>query len=93
MQKEISFDTIREFIDNLKSMGITKIAFTEIDEKRAFEITPGQLAISRYSLLELLAYRDSTIYKFISKEPDFTSIHNLLLSEGFEIKRRSRNIT
>ncbi len=93
MQREISFDRIDILIEELKKQNITKLAFAEIHEKRALEVEPDVLQVGDLIQLEILAYRDSTIFKCKIMNADFESIHDMLASQGFEIVRRSRNIT
>lgn len=93
MQREILFDKLSQFLEELKKLGVNKIAFTEINEKRALEVAPDTLQVGDLVKLELLAYRDSTIYKCTMINADFEEIHDQLLREGFETVRRNRNIT
>ncbi|HDP81200.1 MAG TPA: hypothetical protein ENN21_10210, partial [Spirochaetes bacterium] len=75
MQREITFDHLDQFMSELERLGIKKIAFTEVDEKRAIETEPGTLQVMDLALLELLAYRDSIIYKYSEKNADFDHVH------------------
>ncbi len=93
MQREILFDKLSQFLEELKKLGVNKIAFTEINEKRALEVAPDTLQVGDLVKLELLSYRDSTIYKCTMINADFEEIHERLLREGFETVRRNRNIT
>jgi hypothetical protein len=92
-QREIEFDRLEHFVDELGKLGVRKIAFTEVQEKRALQVRPDTLQVTDVALLEILAYRESTIYKVRITDADFDSIHDMLLQKGFEIVRRSRNIT
>jgi hypothetical protein len=93
MQREIQFDKLSHFLEELKRLGVNKIAFTEINEKRALEVAPDTLQVGDLIKLELLAYKDSTIYKCTMMYADFEEIHERLLREDFETVRRNRNIT
>ncbi len=93
MQREVRFDKLEHFIDEMKRLGITKIAFAEINEKRAVQVDAEKLEVADVVQLEILAYKDSTIYKFQMKDADFEYLYDRLTEDGFEIVRRSRNIT
>jgi hypothetical protein len=93
MQREIRFDQRESFISELKELGITRIVFAEVNEKRAVEVEPSKLQVSDVVELEILAYRDSTIYKYSTKNEDADRMYEYFTAEGFEILRRSRNIT
>jgi hypothetical protein len=93
MQREIVFAKLNDFTEELKNLNITRIAFTEIEEKRAEQVESNLLQVVDIIKLELLAYKDSTIYKCVLNDIDFEEIHHFLESTGFEITRRSRNIT
>jgi hypothetical protein len=94
MQREIIFDKMEEFISELNSRGVKKIAFTTVSEKRAKRTAPGQIGVIHVKKLELLAYKDSIIFKHLmTDEPDFKEIHDFLENLGFEIKKINRNIT
>ncbi len=93
MQREIVFDKMEEFISELISIGVKKIAFATTNEKRPVKTEPGQIGAIHVKKLELLAYKNSTIYKFLMDEPDFNEIQTSLENRGFLIKRANRNIT
>lgn len=90
---EIVIEKLNDFTEQLKRLNITKIAFTEINEKRAEQVESNLLQVVDIIKLELLAYKDSTIYKCPLKDIDFEEINHMLESAGFEVTRRSRNIT
>ncbi|GAB4220709.1 MAG: hypothetical protein Kow00102_09560 [Spirochaetota bacterium] len=93
MQREIKFDSIHEFINALHDVNITKLAFTQINEKRAVEVQPGTLQVVDVVIAEILAYKDATIYKCKIENADLNNLYVLLEDEGFELTKRSRNIT
>lgn len=93
MQREIIFDKLEQFTGEMKRLNIKKLAFAEINEKRAIEVEPGKVQVVDVRILDILAYKDSTVYKCKIKDEDFDSIHEILLDEGFDIVRRNRNIT
>ncbi|MCX8124250.1 MAG: hypothetical protein N3F66_08810 [Spirochaetes bacterium] len=93
MQREIKFDSLQAFIDALHANSITKVAFTQINEKRAVEMQPGTLQVVDVIIAEILAYKDATIYKCKIENADLGNLYARLEDEGFELTRRSRNIT
>ncbi|HSV97157.1 MAG TPA: hypothetical protein VLM75_09505 [Spirochaetota bacterium] len=93
MQREICYDKLEHFLENIKLLGITKLAFAETREKRPMQVGPELLQVVDIALLEILAYNRPTIYKCKLFDADFDGIHDRLVAEGFEIARRSRNIT
>ncbi|MBN2159220.1 MAG: hypothetical protein JW807_07480 [Spirochaetes bacterium] len=93
MQREIIYDTLETFLGALRENSISKIAFGETSEKRALEVEPGKLQIVHVERVDLLGYRDSAIYKCVLKDVDRDALADRLTAEGFEVTRRSRNIT
>ena len=93
MQREIIIDLLEGYIAGLKTAGIGEIVFCVIDEKRPEQTGPDSLEVLHIRRLELLAYRDSTIYKCRLNDPDFDAVHSYLEGMGFEVKKESRNIT
>lgn len=93
MQREIKFDSLQEFINALHANSITKAAFTQINEKRAVEVKSGTLQVVDVVIAEILAYKDATIYKCKIENADLGDLYTMLENEGFELTKRSRNIT
>jgi len=93
MQREICYDRLEHFKEDVRRAGITKLAFAETREKRPMQVVPDLLQVVDIARLEILAYRSPTIYKYKTADADFDAIHDELAAEGFEITRRSRNIT
>jgi hypothetical protein len=93
MQSEILYDNPDAFITALRGCGITRIAFSETFEKRAEQVEPGKLQVVSVNRVELIAYRDSTIHKCVLLDQDRDALYDRLTGEGFEVTRRSRNIT
>ena len=93
MHREILYDSVNAFIGGLRDSGITKVAFGETGEKRAEEVEPGKLQVVSVSRVELLAYKGSTIHKCVLNNLDRNALYDRLTGEGFEVTRRSRNIT
>ncbi|MBN2077375.1 MAG: hypothetical protein JW838_00320 [Spirochaetes bacterium] len=93
MQREISYDTLESFIAGLRDSRIEKIAFGETNEKRPEQVEPGLLRLVDVERVELVAYRDSVIHKCVLNDVDRDGLYRRLAGEGFEVTRRSRNIT
>jgi hypothetical protein len=93
MQREIMYDSLDAFVLGLKGRGITKIAFGETSEKRPEQVEPGVLHVVHVDRVDLVAYRDSVLYKCSLRDVDRGGLHEMLTAEGFEVTRLSRNIT
>ena len=93
MEKSKIYDNIDDYINVLNRLGINKVAFSEIDEKRAEQVDENVLSVVRLRKLEVLAYHDSIIYKCVINDADLDGVHEFLIAEGFETKRINRNIT
>jgi hypothetical protein len=93
MQREISFDKLEQFVAQVKGRGIDKLAFAEVREKRALQVEESLLQVVDVVKTDILAYKDSTIYKCRIEGTDPDSLFVALTGQGFEIVRRSRNIT
>ncbi|MCP4133452.1 MAG: hypothetical protein GY754_20960 [bacterium] len=92
MSDDRIFDTLEDFIAEMKNIGVSKIAFAQVNERRA-EPLDSEVAVILVVKLELLAYKDAVLYKYIAKDPDLDSIYNSLIEENFEVTKRSRNIS
>ena len=93
MQREVMYDTLEAFLNGLKDHAIQKISFSETSEKRAEQVQPGTLHVVHVDKVELIAYKDSVIYKCTQKNIDRDALYDRLTAEGFDVTRRSRNIT
>jgi hypothetical protein len=93
MQKEIRYDKVVEFIRELKSQGITRVAFSEINEKRPRQIEENILRVEDMVRVDILAYKNSTIFKCVLEGVNLDALCREFASQGFEVTRRSRNIT
>jgi hypothetical protein len=90
---EIQFDLLGEFCAAIKREGITKLVCAEINEKRSVQTEPTVLIVRDVKQIDILAYKDSVIYKCSIADADFDATYMHLESNGFEITRRNRNIT
>ncbi len=93
MQREIVYDTLESFLETLRGHSIQKISFSETSEKRAEQVEPGKLQVVHIDRVDLIGYRDAVLYKCLLKNVDRDSLYDRLTAEGFEVTRRSRNIT
>jgi hypothetical protein len=93
MQREIIYDTMESFLESLRNHSIRKISFSETNEKRAEQVEPGKLQVVHVDRVELIGYQDSVLYKCLLKNVDRDSLFEQLTAEGFDVTRRSRNIT
>ncbi|HOP27953.1 MAG TPA: hypothetical protein P5120_04440 [Spirochaetota bacterium] len=86
-------NTLNEFISEMKRLEVKKIAFSEVNERRAEQTKEDLLEVVVIKEVTLKSYKDSVIYKYFEKNDNLDSIYNRLLSEGFEVKRINKNIT
>lgn len=93
MQREIIFDKIETFIENLLKEKILKVAIATINELRPEQIEPNVLQVVHQKKIELLAYKNSVIYKCLIENCSPEDIEEMLSPEGFEIIHRNRNIS
>jgi hypothetical protein len=93
MQREIRYDSLEAFLSDLKELSVDRIAFCETSEKRAEQVEPQLLSVVHVDKVELVAYRDSVIYKCVMRDIDREALYERLVSLGFNLVRRSRNIT
>lgn len=92
MAGEKIFDSPDEFTAFLKESGINKISFSEICERRAVQ-TDDLLEVIVVKKVDLLAYKDSIIYKCALSTDDLDGLYQSLTDQGFDVNRKSRNIT
>ncbi|HON78477.1 MAG TPA: hypothetical protein PK544_08310 [Spirochaetota bacterium] len=93
MQREIVFDKINTFITELKAQNISRVAFAQISELRPKQAEKGLLNLVPLKKIEVLGYRDSTIYKFIIEDKDPEALKELFQAQGIAVTVRNRNIT
>ena len=91
--REVVFANVDAFIAGMKDLGIGKIAFSETLENRPERNGESMIRVAMVNLVELIAYRDSVLYKCPLRDIDHDSLYGMLVSAGFEVTRRSRNIT
>jgi hypothetical protein len=93
MQREIRYDSLDTFLCELKDISVKRIAFCETNEKRSEQVRPHILQVVDMEKVELIAYRDSVIYKCVLRDVDRELLYERLISLGFDVSRRNRNIT
>ncbi len=92
MQREVAFDKVDEFMRELKAQGITRVAFSEINEKRPRQVDENLLRLEDTVRVDILAYRNATIYKCVLEQINLDELRDEFESQGFEVTRRSRNM-
>lgn len=92
MNGEKIFDTPEEFTAYLKSQGIEKISFSEVCERRAVQ-NDDLLEVVVVKKVDLLAYKNAVIYKCALATDELDELYQSLLAQGFEVNRKSRNIS
>lgn len=93
MPGEERFNSLDEFIQAMKQLNITKIAFSEINERRPEQTQENLLEVVVVREVDIMSYKDSVIYKFSDKGDHIESHYSILIEEGFEVKRFNKNIT
>lgn len=93
MAKEIVFESLVNFIETLKREQLQRLIFTMIDEKRSsHDITRDEVLVHHVKKAEILAYKESTIFKFIAFDSLCDRAEVELTEAGFELNKRDRNI-
>jgi len=90
---EQDFGSLDEFILELKKLDIKKIAFSEVNERRAEQTKEDLLEVVVVREVTLKAYKDAVIYRYYEKTDTLDDLYERLINEGFEVKRINRNIT
>lgn len=93
MSQDQIFTSVDEFIKTIKELGITKIAFSEVNERRVEQTNDSQIDVVVFRKVDLLTYKDSVIYKYSERSDDLNPLYERLVGEGFEVKRINKNIT
>lgn len=93
MSREEIFDTLEEFMEALTNLNISKVAFSEVKERRAEQTKVDLLEVVVVRKVDVLSYKDAVIYKFHDQGERIETHFNALIDRGFEVKRISKNIT
>ncbi len=93
MAEEKKYNKIEDFIKEINGLNISKLAFSEINERRAEQTGNDMLEVIVLKKVDILAYSGSTIYKYSETGDRLEELFNLLTEKGFEVKRINRNIT
>lgn len=93
MSGEEKFNSLEDFIQAMKKLNITKIAFSEVNERRPEQTQEKLLEVVVVREVDIMSYKDSIIYKFSDKGEHLESLYRILIEEGFEVKRINKNIT
>lgn len=90
---EQDFGSLDDFIAEMKKIGIQKVAFAEVNERRAEQTGEDLLEVVVVKEVTLKAYKDSVIYRYYEKTDALDELYERLTGEGFDVKRINRNIT
>lgn len=93
MSREEVFNTLEDLMNELKKIEVNKVAFSEVKERRAEQTREDLLEVVVVRQVDVLSYKDSVIYKFSDKGEHIDSLYEMLVENGFEVKRISKNIT
>jgi hypothetical protein len=93
MPGEKKFSNFEDFIAAMKQLNITKLAFSEVNERRVEQTQKDLIEVVVVREVEIKSYKDSVIYKFYDKGDHLESLYETLISEGFQVKRINKNIT
>lgn len=93
MSQEQVFTSADDFIKKVKELGLTKIAFSEVNERRVEQTSDSQIDVVVFRKVDILTYKDSVIYKYSEKSDDLNPLYERLVGEGFDVKRINKNIT
>jgi hypothetical protein len=92
MENEAVYNSIGEFIDSLKRLGVNKVAFSEVNERRAVQTRDDFIEVIVVREVTILSYKDSIVHKFSAKGDIIDSIYQALVDNGFEVKKINKNI-
>jgi hypothetical protein len=92
MDNEVVYSSIEEFIDTLKKLGINKIAFSEVNERRAVQTREDFVEVIVVREVNILSYKNSIVHKFSAKGDIVETIYQTLVDSGFDVKRINKNI-
>ncbi|MCL2025693.1 MAG: hypothetical protein FWG92_02680 [Leptospirales bacterium] len=92
MSAEKIFSDANAFRTELRRLGITKVVFAYVKERRVEQTSDEKIEVLPYIRLEVIAYMDAVIYKYVAKNIDLDAMY-AVFSEDFEIKKVNRNIT
>jgi len=80
-------------MDEMQKLNISKIAFSEVKERRAEQTKADLLEVVVVREVDVISYKDSVIYKFSDKGEHLEALYEILVEQGFEVKRINKNIT
>ncbi|MGL4368361.1 MAG: hypothetical protein ACRCUT_01620 [Spirochaetota bacterium] len=93
MHRDIRFDTVESFISAMKDIGISKIVYAVVKEKRSIQKSPEKIEVEPVYTGEALAYKNAVIYRFTAHGNDVDTAECAITAAGFECTRKNRNIT
>lgn len=93
MSQEKIFTSVDDFINTLKTISISKVAFSEVNERRAEQTSENQIEVIVFRKVDIISYKDSIIYKYSERSDNLEPLYERLIEEGFDVKRINKNIT
>ncbi|HNX25360.1 MAG TPA: hypothetical protein PKG60_15040 [Spirochaetota bacterium] len=93
MATEEKFNTLDEFMNALKKLNITKVAFSEVKERRVEQTKADLIEVVVVREVDILSYKNSVIFKYSDKGEHLETLFETLVDNGFDVKRISKNIT
>ena len=92
------FTSLDEFMAEAKKTGIEKLVFAEVNEKRAIQKDSGTVGVVHYVVVEVIGYKKPVIYKYCIDGSGLDAegtdgLYNKIIANGFDVTRKSRNIT
>ena len=93
MATEEKFSTLDEFMNALKKLNITKVAFSEVKERRVEQTKADLIEVVVVREVDILSYKNSVIFKYSDKGEHLETLFETLVDNGFDVKRISKNIT
>jgi len=88
----VIYNSLEEFMDALKKLNINKVAFSEVNERRAVQTREDFIEVIVVREVTVLTYKDAVIHKYNAKGDIVESIYQTLSDNGFNIKRINKNI-
>jgi hypothetical protein len=91
------FTDLDEFAAEARGAGIEKIVFAQVNERRAVQTGENKVEVVPYVVVEVIAYKRPVIYKFRCDSgldaAGLDGLYGRLVSMGFDVTRKNRNIT
>ncbi len=86
-------NNIDDYIHEVKKVNIDHVIVATTDEKRSCQIDTDNVQVIDVYKLELLAYKNSIIYKCMISDMSEDEVNSTLHAAGLSTDKRDRNIT